>query len=222
MKIFVVYWHPEPRSFNAAMLETICSTLCSLGHEVRVSNLHRMNFDPVSSRRNFLTVKEPGYFKPQAEEQFATERNGFADEVECEIKNVEWCDLMIWQFPLWWFGLPAVLKGWVDRVFAAGRIHGNGRYYDTGVFRGKRAALSLTTGSAETAFRPGGLNGDIAGILRPIHRGMLQFVGFDVLSPHVVYAPARLTDEQRATELEALSRRLRGIGCESPIEVGAY
>ena len=154
------------------MFETICSTLGSLGHEVKVSDLHRMNFDPVSSRRNFVTVKEPEFFKQQAEEEFATEQNGFAKEIESEIKKVEWCDLMIWQFPLWWFGLPAVLKGWVDRVFAAGRIHRNGRNYETGVFRGKRAVLSLTTGSSEAAFRPGGFNGDIAGILRPIHRGM--------------------------------------------------
>lgn len=222
MRILVVYWHPEPRSFNAAMFETICSTLGSLGHEVKVSNLHRMNFDPVSSRRNFITVKEHQFFKQQAEEEFATERNGFADEIESEIKKVEWCDLMIWQFPLWWFSLPAVLKGWVDRVFAAGRMHGNGRNYENGVFRGKRAVLSLTTGSSEAAFRPGGFNGDIAGILRPIHRGMLQFVGFDVLPPHVVYAPARLTAQERTAQLEALSIRLRKIGCESPIEVGAY
>src|SRR5262249_22492040 len=148
MKILVVYWHPEPRSFNAAMFETICATLGSLGHEVRTSDLYQMDFDPVSSRRNFVTVREPRYFKQQAEEEFAAERNGFSSEIECEIEKVEWCDVMILQFPLWWFGLPAVLKGWVDRVFAAGRVHGNGQYYDTGVFRGKRALLSLTTGSA--------------------------------------------------------------------------
>jgi len=46
---------------------------------------------------------------------------------------------MIWQFPLWWFGLPAVLKGWVDRVLAMKRTYGGGRIYETGVFRGKRA-----------------------------------------------------------------------------------
>lgn len=222
MKILVVYWHPEPRSFNAAMFETICETLGSLGHEVRTSDLYQMDFDPVSSRRNFMTVRQPLYFKQQAEEEFATERNGFSNEIECEIAKVEWCDLMILQFPLWWFGLPAVLKGWVDRVFAAGRVHGNGRNYDTGVFRGKRALLSLTTGGAEAAFRPGGFNGDLAGILRPIQRGILQFVGFDVLPPHVVYAPARLTTTERTEHLAALSERLRTIACEPAIEVGAY
>jgi NAD(P)H dehydrogenase (quinone) len=79
-----------------------------------------MNFDPVSSRRNFITVKEAQFFKQQAEEEFATEHDGFADEIESEIKKVEWCDLMIWQFPLWWFSLPAALEALSIRLGGIG------------------------------------------------------------------------------------------------------
>lgn len=53
---------------------------------------------------------------------------------------------MIWQFPLWWFSVPGILKGWVDKVFAMGRTYGGGRIYEKGVFQGKKAMLSLTTG----------------------------------------------------------------------------
>jgi len=222
MKILLVYWHPEPRSFNAAMFQTACQTLTAAGHEVRTSDLHAMHFDPVSSRKNFATAKNPDYLKPQIEEMHATETNGFSPEIETEIRKIEWCDLMIWQFPLWWFGLPAVLKGWVDRVFAMGRAYGGGRIYQSGVFRGKRALLSLTTGGPEGAYVKGAFNGDIAGILRPIHRGVLQFVGFDVLAPQIVYGPVRLTDEQRAHALATYAERLQAIGTESPIDVGIY
>lgn len=222
MRTFVVYWHPEPKSFNAAMFRTACETLAAEDHEVRSSNLHAMRFDPVSSRNNFTTVKDPGYLKLQLEEMHATETNGFAPEIESEIGNIEWCDLMIWQFPLWWFGLPAVLKGWVDRVFAMGRTYGGDRIYDTGVFRGKRAMLSLTTGGPEESYHKGAFNGDISAILRPIHRGMLQFVGFDVLAPQVVYGPVHLTPEQRKQQLADYAARLRGIANESPIDVGIY
>src|SRR5262249_35173014 len=149
MKVFIVYWHPEPQSFNAAMFHTACETLAAAGNEVRISDLHEMRFDPVSGRKNFTTVKEPNYFKQQSEEMRATEMNGFSEKIESEIAKIEWCDLMIWQFPLWWFGLPAVLKGWVDRVFAMGRTYGGGRYYQSGFFRAKRALLSLTTGGSE-------------------------------------------------------------------------
>jgi len=222
MRVFVVYWHPEPQSFNAAMFRTACETLAAAGNEVRTSDLRQMRFDPVSSRKNFTTVKDPNYFKQQVEEIEATEVNGFAQEIESELTKIEWCDLMIWQFPLWWFGLPAMLKGWVDRVFVMWRTYGGGRFYQSGVFRGKRALLSLTTGGPEDAYRKGAFNGDMAGILRPIHRGMLQFVGFDVLAPHILYGPARLTEEQRKQLLATFSARLQRIDRESPIDVGIY
>ena len=189
MRTFVVYWHPEPQSFNGAMFRTACGTLVEAGHEVRISDLHEMRFDPVSGRRNFRTVQDPDYLKLQIEEMNATVMDGFSPDIESEIEKIEWCDLMIWQFPLWWFGLPAVLKGWVDRVFAMGRTYGGGQIYETGVFRGKRAMLSLTTGGPEDSYRKRGFNGEMSAILRPIHRGMLKFVGFDVLKPQIVHGP---------------------------------
>ena len=222
MKVFVVYWHPEPQSFNAAMFRTACDIHAGAGHEVRTSDLHDIHFDPVSSRNNFTSIKDPDYLKLQLEEMHATGMNGFSAEIEAEMEKLEWCELMIWQFPLWWFGLPAVLKGWVDRVFAMGRVYGGDRIYETGVFRGKRALLSLTTGGPEEAYRKGAFNGDIAAILRPIHRGMLQFVGFDILAPQIVYGPVRLTNEQRKQHLASYARRLQEIARESPIDVGTY
>ncbi len=222
MKIVIVYWHPEPQSFNGAMFRTACRVLANAGHEVRISDLHEMHFDPVSSRNNFTTVKNPDFFKQQIEEMHATVAGGFSKEIDAEMEKIEWCDLMIWQFPLWWFGLPAALKGWVDRVFAMGRVYGLGHYYETGVFRGKRALLSLTTGGTEDAFRQGGFNGDIAGLLRPIERGILEFVGFGVLAPQVVYGPARMTNDEREQQLAAYATRLQNIAQESPIAVGTY
>ena len=222
MKVLIVYWHPEPQSFNHALFQTAVETLEAAGHEVKTSDLHAMQFDPVSSRKSFTTVHDADYFKPQLEERYASEQNGFAPDVLSEIEKLEWCDLMIWQFPLWWFGVPAVLKGWVDRVFVMGRVYGGGKIYENGAFKGKKAVLSLTTGGPAPAYAKGGFNGDIDAILRPIHRGMLQFVGFDVLEPNIVFGPARLPDDERAETLQAYSARLKTIEKESPIEVGIY
>ena len=222
MRTFIVYAHPEPQSFNGALYRTACDTLHAAGHAVQTSDLYGMGFDPVSGRHNFTTVRNPAYFKQQIEELHATEAGGFAPEIEAELRKLEACDLMIWQFPLWWFGLPAVLKGWVDRVLAMGRTYGGGRFYDQGVFRGKRALLSVTTGGPPAAYVPGGFNGDIRAILRPIERGILRFVGFDVLAAHLVYGPAHLSDEQRKEILAAYAARLQGIAGEDPIDVGAY
>jgi NAD(P)H dehydrogenase (quinone) len=131
--------------------------------------------------------------------------------------------LMIWQFPLWWFSLPGILKGWVDKVFAFNRVYGHGRFYEQGLYRGKRALLSLTTGgSGEATYQPGGFNGDINGILRPIQRGMLQFVGYDVLKPQIVWSPTHITGEERQAALVAWRERLTRIAQEEPIVVGQY
>jgi len=233
MKIFIVHAHHEPKSFNGALTNLAREVLSSEKHEVQISDLYAMKFDPVSDRRNFTSVKNPEFLKQQMEEMYASEVNGFASDLQDEMKKVEWCDLMIWQFPLWWFGMPAILKGWVDRVFAMGRAYGGGRSYETGVFSGKRAMLSITTGGSGEAFaekkdRPResqgghGFHGDIYGILRPIQRGILRFTGFEVLRPHIVYGPVRLTDEQRQQSLQAYSARLHNIARESPIEVGSY
>ncbi len=222
MNVLLIFAHPEPYSFNGAMLRTAIATLEAAGHQVQVSDLYAQSFEPVSDRRNFTTVQDATYFKQQREELYATAHQGFAAEVETELQKLAWCEVLIWQFPLWWFGVPAVLKGWVDRVFAMGRAYGAGQLYETGVFRGKRALLSLTTGSPAEAYQPGGLQGDLLGILRPIHRGMLQFIGFTVLAPHVVYGPARLSDEERAAALAAWATRLPGLAAEALLEVGEY
>ncbi|MDR3453899.1 MAG: NAD(P)H-dependent oxidoreductase [Rhodoferax sp.] len=222
MNVLLVLAHPEHRSFNGAMFDTARTTLQAGGHTVLTSDLYRMDFDPVSSRRNVVTVKDADYLKLQAEEVWASETGGFAPDVEAEIAKIEAADLMIWQFPLWWFGMPAILKGWVDRVFAMGRTYGNGHLYETGKFKGKRALLSLTTGGPEAAYLKDGFNGDLNAMLRPMHRGMLNFTGFSVLQPQVVYRPVRIDDSQREACLAQWAQRLRDIESEEAIEVGRY
>ena len=222
MNVLIVFAHPEPQSFNGALFETAIATLQAAGHTVVTSDLHRLGFNPVSDRRNFTTAQDPDFLKLQAEELHAAESHTFAPELETEMAKVEAADLMIWQFPLWWFGVPAILKGWVDRVFAMGRAYGGGRVYDTGLFRGKRALLSLTTGGPEGAYAPGGFNGDIQAILRPIHRGMLEFTGFQVLAPQIHYGPVRVDPAQREAWLQAWTQRLQSIEREVPIKVGPY
>src|SRR5271167_2366719 len=79
------------------------------------------------------------------------------------------------------------------------------RFYNEGVFRGKRAMLSVTTGGPNEVYEKGGRNGDIHAILRPIQRGILEFVGFSILAPHIVYGPARKSDEERRSVLSGYS-----------------
>lgn len=217
MNVLIVHAHPEPNSFNGAMTRTAERVLTEAGHIVQISDLYAMQFDPVSDRRNFTTQKDRNYFKQQVEEVYASEMDGFVADVQAEIDKLFWCDVLIFQFPLWWFSLPAILKGWVDRVFVMGRIYGGGRWYDRGTFVGKRAMLSLTTGGGSTIYSPTGLNGDLNQILYPINHGILRFVGFDVLPSFVVYGVSRLSPEERGVYLEEYCQRLLALESTPPI-----
>jgi len=102
---------------------------------------------------------------------------------------------------------------WHQRV--AGR-------FGTGKFRGRKALLSLTTGGPAAAYLADGFNGDLDAILKPIQRGMLEFTGFSLLAPKVIYGPVRADDAQRAAWLESWALRLGSIESESSIDVGRY
>lgn len=221
-KYFIVVAHPEPKSFNHALAAAAIAALTAAGHEVRTTYLVEEGFSAISGRHNFTSVKNPDFLKLQLEEQHAVEHRSFAPDVQAEMDKLAWCDVLIFQFPLWWFHLPAVLKGWCDRVLAMGFAYGGGKFYANGPFHGKKAMLSLTTGGPLPAYQPGAFNGDIDGILRPIHRGIFEFCGFSVLKPNVCWSVAHLTDDERKTLLESWRVRCATLDAEAPIVVGTY
>jgi NAD(P)H dehydrogenase (quinone) len=211
MKTFVVLAHHEPSSFNAAMVNLCLSTLQEQGHEVKLSDLYAMNFDPVSDRRNFMQTANPDRLDQQAEERFASDGKGFEKLLQLEIDKLLWSDLVIFQFPIWWLGMPAIMKGWIDRVFAVGVAYGGGRWFDRGVLSGKRVMLSITMGGPEAAYSDRGIYGPIENILHPMHQGIFGFVGFDVIEPFIVYGPGRMGEQERAAALDSYRSRLLSI-----------
>jgi len=101
MRALVVYCHPREGSFNAAVRDTVLERLRAAGAEVRLHDLYRQGFQPV------LTTEEwTGY------EDCPKNQEPVADQVA----DVAWCDTLIFVYPTWWYGLPAMLKGWLDRV----------------------------------------------------------------------------------------------------------
>lgn len=209
MNVLIVYAHPEPNSFNGAMKDLAVETLRGAGHAVVVSDLYAMGFDPVAGPGDATGERaDPDYFSLPKEQTKAYQDGTTASDIAAEMDKLKAADLLIVQFPVWWFGMPAILKGWADRVFARGFAYMPGRKYDTGLFRGKTAMVAATTGTSADTYAPDGIDGDILTVLWPIHNGLFRYSGFDVLPPFVAYMPGRVGEAGRQDYLDSYRKRL--------------
>jgi NAD(P)H dehydrogenase (quinone) len=215
--MLIVYAHEELHSFNAAMKNLAVSSLEEAGHSVVVSDLYQMKFKAVADGEDFLERRDKSCLNRQVEEKAAAELGTLAHDIVVEQQKLLAADLVILQFPLWWFGLPAMLKGWVDRVMTMGFAYGGGLRYDQGGLKGRRAMLALTTGGPEPAYAEHGISGAMDQVLFPIQHGILYFCGLSVLPPFVAYGPAHQTPERRQAELDRYRQHLLALDSQEPL-----
>jgi NAD(P)H dehydrogenase (quinone) len=116
---------------------------------VEVSDLYAEGFNPTAGRQDLLQTANPLRFHYQTEQEHAHKTATFARDIVREQQRFAKADLVIWLYPIWWGGMPAILKGWFDRVVAYGFAYSDGRRYDTGFFKEKRGILCLTTCGTE-------------------------------------------------------------------------
>lgn len=101
MRALVVYCHPDPGSFSAGIRDLVLARLTAAGAEVRLCDLYARGFDPRLSQAEWAGYLDcPGNQAPVSE----------------DVANIRWCDTLIFVYPTWWYGLPAMLKGWLDRA----------------------------------------------------------------------------------------------------------
>jgi NAD(P)H dehydrogenase (quinone) len=217
MQALVIYAHPDPSSFNAAMRDVTTSTLGEMGYSVQVSDLYAMGFKPTIDRDDFATTFDARHFNVTREQRHALEHRGLRDDIQRELDALLAADLVVFHFPLWWFSVPAILKGWFDRVLVSGAVYGRQYVFERGKLAGKRAMLAVTTGGPEAAFGPTAINGDMLDILMPIHRGILGFCGMTVLPPFVGYFVPYVGDGGREKLLAAYASHLRAVEQLAPL-----
>ena len=209
MNVFMVYAHPEPTSFNGALRDRAVETLTAAGHEIKVSDLYAEDFEARAGRHDFLEVANPARFDYQVEQKHAAETETFSPEIARDQERLFWCDLFVLQFPLWWFGPPAILKGWFDRTLAFGRIYDLGHRYAKGYLKGRKGLVSVTTGGpAERFGRPEGEYDKIETYLLPLEYGCIEYMGMDRLDRFVAWSAGRVGDEGRQAYLEQWSEHL--------------
>ncbi|WP_298477734.1 NAD(P)H-dependent oxidoreductase [uncultured Maribacter sp.] len=204
MNILIVHAHENADSFCSALANIAKSTFEKEGNKVTISDLYKKNFNPVGGKHDFKKISDASYYKYASEQIHAQQNNLFSDDLREEMELLSKADVLIFNFPLWWFSMPAILKGWVDRVLAYGYAYGGDYgFYDKGRFSGKKAFLCVTTGSPANFYTETGSHGrTLAAILKNIHQGILGLIGFEVLPDFVAYGVSRITDVERKTILE--------------------
>ncbi|HEY0685100.1 MAG TPA: NAD(P)H-dependent oxidoreductase [Steroidobacter sp.] len=225
MKVLIVYAHPEPRSLNGALRNFAVDRLQSAGHEVIVSDLYAMGWKAVVDSADFLNHETGQPLKVEAASKRAYEAEAQSADIAAEQRKLFWADVLILQFPMWWFSMPAILKGWVDRVYAYGLAYGVGEHsdrrwgdrYGEGTFKGKRAMLIVTTGGWASHYSERGVNGRMEDLLFPINHGVLYYPGFDVLPPYVLYRTGKYDDARHRQTLAELGERLDTLATTAPI-----
>lgn len=235
MNVLLVYAHPEPRSLNGSLKDFSVKRLEDAGHVVQVSDLYAMKWKASLDAHDSARRQSDMPFDPSLDSKHAFENSLQTKDIALEQDKLVWADAVILQFPLWWFSMPAILKGWVERVYAYGFAYGVGEHsdarwgdrYGEGTMAGKRAMLVVTMGGWESHYGPRGINGPIDDLLFPIQHGILYYPGFDVLPPFAIYRTGRIDEARFSKICDSLGQRLDDLWKTTPISfrpqnVGAY
>ncbi|XP_041699479.1 NAD(P)H dehydrogenase [quinone] 1-like [Coregonus clupeaformis] len=217
-KVLIVYAHQSTGSFNAAAKDAAVTALTAQGCKVEVSDLYAMKFK-ASATVDDITgeVKDAEHFQYGEETMLAWKEGRLSADITEEHRKLSEAELVIFQFPMYWFTVPAIMKGWMDRVLTLGFAYTSEKRYSQGIFKDKKAMLSFTTGSQESMFSANGINGDMNVTLWPLQNGILHYCGFQVLAPQIFWAPPHIPADARDSMLEAWRTRLQGLLGEVPL-----
>jgi len=186
MKCHIVLAHPEAKSFNGHLSDISQKVLSDAGWSVTKSDLYGMDFDPREGAHHYNTRQDADVFHAQSEQRFNAGNETTPADVSAEVQHLMDSDLLIVHFPLWWFGMPGMLKGWMDRVFVYGKMYRSARRYDNGFCAGKKMIACVTTGASADSCSYNGREGDT-----PLHLWPLLFpfryLGYDVYEPEILH-----------------------------------
>jgi NAD(P)H dehydrogenase (quinone) len=135
--------------------------------------------------------------------------NAFAEDIKDEIAKLRNADLILFEFPLWWSAPPAILKGWLDKVFALGVAWDSDHRYDKGLLAGKKALVIVGAGDPESNYTTEGIHGaTITQHLYPLLHSTLAQSGMDVISPFIATGLTTAGDQEVQEYLEKLDKHL--------------
>jgi NAD(P)H dehydrogenase (quinone) len=187
MKAVLLYSHPNPQSFNAAILDAVKDELGRKGAEIKVKDLYAMNWNPVLSAGDF--------------QQMAAE--GQSPDVAAEQADIKWTDLVVIISPIWWYSVTAMMKGYVDRVFSQGFAYEYRQDGVHGLMGGKKVLIITTSGADQGAAKASGMD-------QALQTSLVDgFCGFAAAKRLNCYAVPTVSDAERKQMLEQVRQFVR-------------
>ena len=183
MNVLIIFAHPNPHSFNQAILEVVDATLREHGHATRIHDLYRMQFRAVLD----------------SEDLAHNWRGDLPEETLREHEAVRWAQGLIFIYPIWWFGPPAILKGWIDRVFTRKFAFDFGPSGMKGLLTHERALILNTLGGDEATYQQERWHELLA---RPMVEGVLGACGVDNVVYRAFYQVPSVSHAERQAMLE--------------------
>src|SRR5690606_9459869 len=186
-KTLIVIAHPKSDSFNHAIKETLIASLEEQNHLVKVRDLYALGFDPVLSKEELtrydsLTGEVPA-------------------DVKAEQNEILWADQLIFIYPTWWWSMPAIMKGYFDRVFVPRFAFSVEEEGPNGLLKGKKALIIQTTGSDKAYMEENNLEKMVK---QPLEIGLFNFCGIEVTAHQILPAVAFVSEVERTAMLEQL------------------
>lgn len=178
MDYLIVCAHPNPKSFNMAIRQEIEKILTQKKKTFAARDLYQMKFNPVLAGDDFMAFKEGKTPK----------------DIETEQKYIREADKIIFIYPIWWFGMPAALKGYIDRVFSYGFAYEFGPSGLKGLLGGKKVMIVNTTGGANEDYDKAGFN---KALQTTVNLGVFGLCAMEVILHKFFYAVPQVTDEAR-------------------------
>ena len=205
MKAHIVFAHPNLASFNGQLRNAAIDFFNEYKIEVTISDLYQTNFKASADENDFISLANPTYFDLQFEQTQAILNGSFVDDIKLEQRLLSQADLIIFQFPLWWYSMPGLLKGYIDRVFSMGWAYGGVQ-----ALRGKKILVSTTTGAPEMAWTDDN-RGSIKDIFKHLFIGTFGLTGIVPLEPFIAYGAKRFTEDQKNETLNSFKNHLKGL-----------
>jgi NAD(P)H dehydrogenase (quinone) len=185
VKYLIVYAHPNPKSFNHAILETISQELQKTKGEFTVRDLYRIGFNPILSTKDLLAMQNGAVSK----------------DIKKEQNYISKADTLIFIFPIWWSAMPAMLKGYIDRVFSLGFAYDITEDEVMGLLKGKKVFIVTTTGASKEDYEK---MGAFKMMNMSIDMAIFQFSGMKVIGHKYFSSVPNVSQQDRKKMLKEL------------------